>query len=119
MKVITIVLICLSAFVVTIYAQYEVNVEEILNNKRLLDAYTKCYLDRGPCPGPARESKKKLGEVFTTNCAKCNKKQRQDTRAALRKLRERKPQLFLEIFEKYDAGSKHLDGFLIWLKKND
>lgn len=54
----------LTSFLITIYAQYDINVEEILNNKRLLDAYSRCYLDKGPCPGPARESKSKFIILF-------------------------------------------------------
>ncbi|KAK9502932.1 hypothetical protein O3M35_011612 [Rhynocoris fuscipes] len=119
MKYYPVIFIFLTVFIISVCCQFYVNVDEILNNKRLLDAYAKCYLDKGPCPGPARQGKRKLADVFRTNCGKCTKKEKQDTRAAIRKLRQSKPQLFLEIFEKYDPGSKHLDSFLTWLNKND
>nr|APB88048.1 putative chemosensory protein 12 [Lygus hesperus]APB88075.1 putative chemosensory protein 12 [Lygus lineolaris] len=99
--------------------QFNIDVDAILNNKRLLDAYSRCYLDQGPCPGPSREAKKYLGEIFRTNCAKCTKEQKTQTRIAFRKLKEKRPRDFAKVFAKYNPGNTHLASFTAWLKSND
>nr|ARJ35780.1 chemosensory protein 5 [Cyrtorhinus lividipennis] len=98
---------------------FNIDVEAILNNKRLLDAYSRCYLDEGPCPGPSREAKKYLGEIFRTNCAKCTKDQKKQTRIAFRKLKEKRPQDFARVFAKYNPGNTHLASFNAWLKSHE
>ncbi|BET03094.1 protein serine threonine kinase [Nesidiocoris tenuis] len=96
--------------------QFNLDVDSILNNRRLLDAYTRCYLDNGPCPGPSREAKKYLAEIFRTNCAKCTKEQKSQTKIAFRKLKEKRPQDFIKVFSKYNPGNTHLASFSTWLK---
>ncbi|XP_014243438.1 ejaculatory bulb-specific protein 3-like [Cimex lectularius] len=98
---------------------FDIDVDSVLNNKRLLDAYTKCFLDKGPCAGAPREMKKNFASIFSTNCSTCTKVQKKQVRSAFNKLREKKPQEFHKIFEKYNPGNTHLQRFLNWLKSNE
>nr|ARW29608.1 chemosensory protein 8 [Corythucha ciliata]AVM86431.1 chemosensory protein [Corythucha ciliata] len=93
----------------------QIELDQILNNNRLLDAYTKCYLGTGPCPGPAKKAKGYLAEVFATNCGKCNEEQKRQTKIAFRKLREKRPGDFRKVFAKYNPGNTHFDSFNRWL----
>nr|WVD93733.1 chemosensory protein 9 [Graphosoma rubrolineatum] len=106
------------------FAQYQgrfesVDVDSILNNRRLMDAYTRCYLDKGPCAPPAREAKKYFAEIFRTNCGKCSKEQKKQIKTAFTKLIKQRPQDFEKIFAKYNPGSTHLNSFTKWLKSRD
>ncbi|XP_024217760.1 ejaculatory bulb-specific protein 3 [Halyomorpha halys] len=107
-----------------VFAQYQtrfetVDVDSILNNRRLMDAYTKCYLDKGPCAPPAREAKKYFAEIFRTNCGKCSREQKKQIKTAFSKLITVRPQDFQKIFAKYNPGNTHWNSFMRWLRSSD
>lgn len=45
-----------------------INLDEVLHNKRLLDAYVKCLISKGPCTNDAAELKRKLKLSFELLC---------------------------------------------------
>lgn len=45
-----------------------INLDEVLHNKRLLDAYVKCLISKGPCTNDAAELKRKFKLSFELLC---------------------------------------------------
>ncbi|KRT85071.1 hypothetical protein AMK59_2663 [Oryctes borbonicus] len=79
-----------------------INIQEILNNKRLLKGYTNCLLEKGPCAPDAAELKRVLPDALQTNCSKCSEKQRTGAREILTHLINNEPEIWNELEEKYD-----------------
>ncbi|MCQ9140786.1 A10/OS-D family protein, partial [Bacillus amyloliquefaciens] len=52
-----------------------INLQEILNNKRLLIAYANCILDKGKCSPEGKELKDHIQDAIETGCDKCTDKQ--------------------------------------------
>ncbi|KAI4468631.1 chemosensory protein-related [Holotrichia oblita] len=79
-----------------------VNIDEILNNRRLLKGYANCLLDKGPCSPDGSELKQVLPDVIETGCTKCSEVQSKATRTILRHLIENEPEIWKSLEEKYD-----------------
>lgn len=69
-----------------------VDVDRILNTKRLFDSYFKCLMDQGKCTPDGKELKKLLPDALRTNCEKCTEKQRDGTDRVLRFIVKNKPE---------------------------
>ncbi|WP_289479526.1 A10/OS-D family protein, partial [Klebsiella pneumoniae] len=48
-----------------------VDLDEILSNRRLLVPYIKCILDQGKCAPDAKELKEHIREALENECGKC------------------------------------------------
>ncbi|XP_051165860.1 ejaculatory bulb-specific protein 3-like [Leptopilina boulardi] len=80
----------------------KVNIDEILNNKRLLHHYFNCLMSKGPCPPDGMELKRSLPEALATGCAKCTKSQIEGAVKIIRHLREFEADKFEILANKYD-----------------
>ncbi|KAK9722517.1 Insect pheromone-binding family, A10/OS-D [Popillia japonica] len=81
-----------------------VNIDEILNNRRLLKGYANCLLDKGPCSPDGAELKLRLPDAVKSNCEKCSEKQREGSKVILKHLIDKEPEIWKELEQKY--GSK-------------
>nr|AKT26492.1 chemosensory protein 18 [Spodoptera exigua] len=68
-----------------------INIDDILNNPRLLNAYINCVLDKGKCTSEGKELKSHISDALENHCEKCTEKQRQGTRTVLAYLINNKP----------------------------
>nr|QGH51244.1 putative chemosensory protein 1 [Conopomorpha sinensis] len=109
--------LCALAVVVAVSARPEatytdrfdnINLDEILDNKRLLEPYVKCLLDKGRCTPDAKELKEHLREALENNCAKCTEKQRDGTRRVIKHLINKEAEYWTELVAKYDPGHKYV-----------
>lgn len=62
--------LCLTAFVAAADKKYddsfdEIELSDVLNNERLLIAYTNCLIDKGPCTAEVKHLKGMLYHVKT------------------------------------------------------
>ncbi|WP_159189367.1 A10/OS-D family protein, partial [Klebsiella pneumoniae] len=57
-----------------------VDLDEILSNKKVLENYVKCILDQGKCTPDGTELKGHIKDALETECAKCNERQKDGTR---------------------------------------
>nr|QHN69075.1 chemosensory protein 3 [Sirex noctilio]QHN69082.1 chemosensory protein 3 [Sirex nitobei] len=80
----------------------KVNVDDILDSKRLLQYYFNCLMSRGPCPPDGQELRRVLPEALNTACAKCTKSQIEGSVKVIRYLREFEPKKFENLADKYD-----------------
>ncbi|XP_050681491.1 allergen Tha p 1-like [Leptidea sinapis] len=85
-----------------------VNVQEILNNKRLLSAYINCVLEKGKCTNEGRELKSHIKDALENQCAKCTEAQHKGTRTVLGHLINREPSSWEQLVKKYDPERRYV-----------
>lgn len=85
-----------------------IDVDRILNSKRLFDNYFKCLMDEGKCSPDGKELKKLLPDALRTNCAKCTEKQRDGTDRVLRFIVKNKPDEWKQLKAKFDPEDKFI-----------
>ncbi|CAH0590233.1 unnamed protein product [Chrysodeixis includens] len=84
-----------------------VNLSEILSNKRLLIPYLKCTLDQGKCSPDGKELKSHIKEALENYCAKCTNSQRDGTRRVISHLIHNEPDYWKQLSKKYDPQGKY------------
>ncbi|KAF9818734.1 hypothetical protein SFRURICE_011780 [Spodoptera frugiperda] len=94
-----------------------VNLDEILGNRRLLTPYIKCILEEGKCTADGKELKSHIREALEQNCAKCTDAQRSGTRRVLGHLINNEEESWNRLKAKYDPQSKYTVKYELELKK--
>ncbi|XP_054278835.1 ejaculatory bulb-specific protein 3-like [Macrosteles quadrilineatus] len=92
-----------------------VDVDKILANPRVLSNYVKCVTDKGPCTSEGKDLKKILPEVISTACANCSPKMRANLKKTILAMRQKYPNEWTAVVNKYDpkrTHSKDLEAFL-------
>ncbi|GBP07805.1 Ejaculatory bulb-specific protein 3 [Eumeta japonica] len=92
------------------------NADLIIQNERVLLAYYKCVMDKGPCTKDGKHFKKVLPETLTTACDRCTPKQKVIVRKLLLGIRAKSEPRFMELLDKYDphhSNRQALYNFLI------
>ncbi|XP_059060880.1 allergen Tha p 1-like [Achroia grisella] len=117
MKTITTLLVLTLAIVATLAAarhgkytdKYDnVDLNEILANKRLLVPYIKCILDQGKCTADGKELKSHIIEALEDYCSRCTDTQRDGTRRVIAHLINNEPEYWRELSDKYDKDHKYV-----------
>ncbi|XP_066590766.1 ejaculatory bulb-specific protein 3 [Prorops nasuta] len=85
----------------------DVNVDNILQNGRVLTNYIKCMLDEGSCTAEGRELKKTLPDALQSGCSKCNEKQKQTAEKVINHLRSKRPRDWDRLVAKYDPQGEY------------
>nr|AII01011.1 chemosensory protein [Dendrolimus houi] len=80
-----------------------INIDEILDNKRLLVAYIKCILEKGKCTAEGYELKSHITDALQTGCKKCTKQQRDGIRKVISHMINHEPEYWGQMVDKYDA----------------
>ncbi|XP_017837375.1 ejaculatory bulb-specific protein 3 [Drosophila busckii] len=84
-----------------------VNVDEVLGNTRILNAYIKCLMGTGSCSPEGRELKKLLPDALQTDCSKCSDVQRRNSNKVINFLRNNKAGEWKLLLDKYDANGAY------------
>ncbi|XP_053615079.1 ejaculatory bulb-specific protein 3 [Plodia interpunctella] len=111
----TVILVCLLAVAALARPEKEyytdkydnIDLDEILDNRRLLIPYIKCSLDQGKCSADGREMKSHIRDAMETECSKCTKKQKKNTRKILRHLIIHEKDFWEQLKAKYDPTAKY------------
>nr|AWT22252.1 chemosensory protein 2 [Mythimna separata] len=83
-----------------------VNLDEVLSNRRLLVPYVKCILDQGKCAPDGKELKEHIKEALENECAKCTETQKSGTRRVIGHLINHEDAYWRELTAKYDPQRK-------------
>ncbi|KAJ8717278.1 hypothetical protein PYW08_005677 [Mythimna loreyi] len=83
-----------------------VDLDEILSNRRLLVPYVKCILDQGKCAPDAKELKEHVKEALENECAKCTEAQKKGTRRVIGHLINHEEDYWNELTAKFDPERK-------------
>nr|WIW78350.1 chemosensory protein 17 [Heliconius charithonia] len=92
------------------------NADSIIQNERILLAYYKCVMDKGPCTKDGKNFKRALPETLTTACGRCTSKQKAVVRKLLLGIKSKSEPRFIELLDKYDptqANRAALYSFLV------
>ncbi|KAJ9585927.1 hypothetical protein L9F63_020435 [Diploptera punctata] len=79
-----------------------IDVDEILNSKRLLNNYVKCLLDQGPCTPDGTELRKTLPDALETDCSKCSEKQKEISDKVIQYLIDNRSEDWEKLEAKFD-----------------
>ncbi|CAH2089575.1 unnamed protein product [Euphydryas editha] len=85
----------------------DIDVDDILANKRLLTTYIKCILDQGRCTSEGKEVKLHIKDAMQTGCEKCTETQKQKARKVVGHIREHEKTYWEDMKKKYDPGDKY------------
>nr|UVB79207.1 chemosensory protein 1 [Heortia vitessoides] len=86
------------------------NLDEILGNKRLLQAYVNCILEKGKCSPEGKELKEHLQEAIETGCSKCTETQEKGAYKAVEFLIKNELETWHLLTDKFDPDGQ-------WRKK--
>ncbi|XP_050425056.1 ejaculatory bulb-specific protein 3-like [Adelges cooleyi] len=95
------------------------DVEQVLNNQRILTSYVKCMMDEGSCTNEGRELKKHLPDALKTNCSKCTDVQKETSEKVLRFLQKNRADDFERLNKKYDPTGIYKKNILKLEKERD
>ncbi|XP_013187513.1 ejaculatory bulb-specific protein 3 isoform X2 [Amyelois transitella] len=96
-----------------------IDLDEILSNRRLLIPYVKCALDLGKCSADGREMKSHIVDAMETECAKCTKKQKRNTRRVLKHIIINEKDYWEQLKAKYDPIAKYWPKYEEAVNKDD
>ncbi|KAK5647406.1 hypothetical protein RI129_002298 [Pyrocoelia pectoralis] len=96
-----------------------IDFKEVLANDRLILLHLHCLLKEGPCPPLGRLLKEILPEAVATSCKKCSNVQKSLVRMSSRVLKERFPEYWEKLSNKYDPERKYLEAFDTFLDSQD
>ncbi|CAG9563977.1 unnamed protein product [Danaus chrysippus] len=92
------------------------NPDSIIQNDRILLAYYRCVMDKGPCTKDGKNFKRVLPETLSTACGRCSPNQKSVVRKMLLGIRAKSEPRFFELLDKYDptrVNREALYSFLI------
>ncbi|XP_011561893.2 allergen Tha p 1 [Plutella xylostella] len=78
------------------------DLDEVLANRRLLVSYIKCVLDQGRCTAEGKELKTHISDALQTGCKKCTPNQREGARRVISHMIKEEPEYWTMLVEKYD-----------------
>ncbi|KAH8332292.1 hypothetical protein KR067_005034 [Drosophila pandora] len=79
-----------------------VNLDEILNQDRLLNNYIKCLESAGPCTPDGKMLKQILPDAMLTDCSKCTQKQKNGAEKVTSHLIDNRPKDWERLEKIYD-----------------
>nr|AIX97046.1 chemosensory protein 6 [Monochamus alternatus] len=88
-----------------------IDVDAILNNRRIVNYYAACLLTKGPCPPEGIEFKRILPEALRTNCQRCTEKQKTVTLRAIRRLKKEYPKVWAQLEKQWDPDGSYISKF--------
>nr|AVI04882.1 putative chemosensory protein 12 [Anthonomus grandis] len=88
-----------------------VDIDEILSNKRILENYIKCVLDEGPCTAEGRELRKHIPEAIETSCAKCTDNQKRFVKKGANFLKTKRPKEWSRVAKKFNIEGTRATAF--------
>ncbi|XP_053615083.1 allergen Tha p 1 [Plodia interpunctella] len=84
-----------------------IDLNEILNNRRLLVPYIQCVLGEGKCTPDGKELKSHIREALENDCAKCTENQREGSRRVIAHLIKHEQDYWAKLKAKYDPSGKY------------
>uniref|UniRef100_A0A2A4JQV2 Chemosensory protein n=1 Tax=Heliothis virescens TaxID=7102 RepID=A0A2A4JQV2_HELVI len=116
------ILVTLAAFVVaeTYTDRYDnIDIDEIIANRKLLVPYIKCILDQGRCTPEGKELKAHIKDALQTSCTKCTDKQKKASRKVVKHIRAKEQDYWKQLLAKYDPDSQYVQNYESFLAADD
>lgn len=87
------------------------DIDQFVENPRLLKKYLDCFLDRGPCTPVGRVFRAVLPEIVRTACSKCSPSQKRFARRTFEAFQRYSPESHSELKKKLDPQNKYFTAF--------
>ncbi|XP_013105457.2 putative odorant-binding protein A10 [Stomoxys calcitrans] len=94
-----------------------INIDEILQQERLLKNYVKCLEGTGPCTADGKALKETLPDAIATDCAKCTEKQKYGSDKVTRFLIDNRPEDWQRLEKIYDPEGTYRKAYLAGKKQ--
>ncbi|KAF4524961.1 hypothetical protein B566_EDAN014478 [Ephemera danica] len=88
-----------------------INLDQILNNNRILGNYINCLLGKGTCTAEGRELKRTLPDALSTDCSKCNPKQKEAAEKVINFLMKNRRADWDKLEKKFDPSGAYRKRF--------
>ncbi|KAL4715053.1 hypothetical protein ACJJTC_003204 [Scirpophaga incertulas] len=82
------------------------NVDDIISNRRLLIPYIKCALDKGKCTSEAKDLKKRITDALTLDCKICTNQQKDKSKKVFQHMIIHEKDYWRQIVAKFDPEHK-------------
>nr|ARO70318.1 Chemosensory protein 14 [Dendrolimus punctatus] len=104
-----VILSCVLALAVGKYTDKydDIDLNEILTNKRLLENYFKCMMDQGSCPPEGQVLRDNVEEAMATGCKECTDTQKTKAKEGITYIHDNEPEMFKQLTEKYDKTGEY------------
>nr|AVM86436.1 chemosensory protein [Corythucha ciliata]AYP30827.1 CSP2 [Corythucha ciliata] len=92
-----------------------IDVDDILDNDRILDTYLKCFYGTAKCNTLASAIKERIPDIFSTVCGECTEKQKGIFKHVLVKFIPKRPddwELILKIYDPKGEYRPKLEEFI-------
>ncbi|XP_044743542.1 ejaculatory bulb-specific protein 3-like [Chrysoperla carnea] len=89
-----------------------INLDDILSNKRLLKNYVKCLLSEGPCTNDGAELKQSIPDAIETNCTKCTQTQKEGSQKVMYFLIDNEKEAWAQLEKKFDPTGSYKKRYL-------
>ncbi|RZC42062.1 OS-D domain containing protein, partial [Asbolus verrucosus] len=87
-------------------SENKVNLDEILGNDTLIQAYFDCFMDKGDCPPEGDALKVRIPHVLENGCPECTEEIKKNVWKVITHLIKNKPDLWQQLESKYDPQGK-------------
>ncbi|KAL0820522.1 hypothetical protein ABMA28_006378 [Loxostege sticticalis] len=89
-----------------------VNLQEILENDRLLTSYVNCLLEKGPCTPDGKELKTNLPDAIQNDCKKCSDRQREGADQVMEYIIDHRPDDWVKLEKMYNSDGSYKKKYL-------
>ncbi|VVC24358.1 Insect odorant-binding protein A10/Ejaculatory bulb-specific protein 3 [Cinara cedri] len=96
-----------------------IDLDQLLNNTRLMTSHIKCLLDEGPCTAQTKESKKLLPTLIKDSCSSCTKEQKKRMKKMIDTVKTLRPNDYKRLSKFFDPEGKHEQKFLDNLNESE
>uniref|UniRef100_A0A2A4IWE4 Chemosensory protein n=1 Tax=Heliothis virescens TaxID=7102 RepID=A0A2A4IWE4_HELVI len=93
------------------------NVDEIIDNVRLLKAYAHCIIGDGKCTPEGNDFKKWVPEATKSSCGKCTEKQKVLVAKTIKAMRDKLPEEYTTLVKQIDPENKYDEDLKSYLAK--
>lgn len=85
-----------------------IDIDQILTNKRLMDNYMKCLVKEGSCTPDGQLLRDTLPDAIENGCSKCTEKQKSGSEKVINFVLENRPEDWKKIEKMYDPERKYV-----------
>ncbi|XP_053615073.1 ejaculatory bulb-specific protein 3 [Plodia interpunctella] len=97
----------------------DIDVDEIVANRRLLTPYLKCILDEGRCTPEGKELKVHIKDAMQTACSKCTPVQKSKARKVVKHIQTNEEDYWKKLIAKYDPDNQYRSIYEAFLASDD
>nr|WJJ70373.1 venom protein U-MPTX.7-21 [Megalopyge opercularis] len=83
------------------------NVDELVENPKLLQNYANCFLGKGACTQEAKKIKEIIPDALNTDCKKCTENEQVKIKKTMKAYKTKLPSTYEEMVNHFDPKGEH------------